>query len=239
MSVELICSCGAVFTSSRRDATRCPTCRHERTKERGRNWVAKNYTRRERTPHLSSPSVLSGSARRNIAWYDEGPPTLLWHITIALPYSSHFSKNKLLGRTRSGIYMRREARDAQATIVDIFAAELYRAGRVVVQAKLWVDIFVQKPNHYSDAVNLVDTVCDALKVATKLDDRWFSIRRLDWEVVTDDPFVYVGIGQDTDESHGICQYCKRFLPLSEFRKSTRTRDGTTGRCVECRIPKKV
>lgn len=237
--VTLLCGCGETFIGARRDAPRCPKCRHERKKERGRNWGARNYVRRDRYPDLSDPRVLSDGERQNIAWYSDGPPDLLWQITLAIPYSSHMSKNKLLGRTRSGVYMRKEAHDQQGVVMTAFADALRLSQRTVVRAKLWIDIFVQKPNHYSDAVNVVDSICDALKAATNLDDRWFSISRLDWEVVTDDPFIFIGIGQDTEENHGICQYCKRMLPFSMFRKSTTGRNGTTGRCIECRIPKKA
>lgn len=236
---DIICACGKVFTASSRKAVYCPECLHERKKAQARAYVARAYVAHDRGAHLSDPGELNERERSALNWHDTSAPNLLWHIALAIPYTSHMSKNKLLGRARSGVYMRKEARAAQDTIIEYFAAALQRHQQAVVTAKLWVDIFVQKPNHYGDAVNLVDTICDALKVATKLDDRWFSIRRLDWEIVLDDPHVFIGIGQDTDEPHGICSLCKRMLPKTMFRKS-KWKEGqanaTGGICIECRIP---
>jgi len=112
------------------------------------------------------------------------------------------------------------------------------AGRAVA-GRLWLDIFVQKPNHRGDAVNVVDLVCDAVEDATGVDDRWFSVRRLDWEVKKSDPLLYVVIGQETSEEQRICALCGRELPTTMFgphgksvgrecRNCRRTRDPIPG-----------
>ena len=238
---NVTCTCGKPFIAKTRKAIYCPECCHERKKAQARAYVAKNYVAHARGRHLSDPLILNDAERSGLAWYDIDPPSLLWRIALAIPYSGAMSKNKRLGRTRDSTYLRKEARAAQDTIIEYFAAAIHQHQQTIVTAKLWIDVFVQKPNHYGDAVNFVDTVCDALKVATGLDDRWYSIRRLDWEIVLDDPHVFIGIGQDTDEPHGICSLCKRMLPKTMFRvsKSRAAQPNVTGGvCVECRIPSK-
>lgn len=102
-----------------------------------------------------------------------------------------------------------------------------------MQNRVWLDILVQKPNQRGDAVNFVDLICDAAKSAIGIDDRWFSIRRLDWQIVKDDPKIYIGIGQEDVPAVQACSSCGRLLPFSEFHKNTRLQNGVSRNCKEC------
>ena len=81
-------------------------------------------------------------------------------------------------------------------------------------------------------------MCDAIKKAIKIDDRWFCIRRLDWEIIKTNPKLYVGVGQTSNEDVRICSYCGRILPLDRFIKDNKNRLGVRRECNECRVAKK-
>lgn len=106
-------------------------------------------------------------------------------------------------------------------------------GRRIAHRKTWVSFFVQKPNHKCDAINVVDTVCDALKKVMGLDDRWFSIGQVDWEIVREQGRIYIRVAQESDEDTLSCSHCGRVLTLDNFHKN---RSGPLGRgrvCLDC------
>jgi hypothetical protein len=107
-------------------------------------------------------------------------------------------------------------------------------GRDIKQNKLWIDLFVQKPDARGDAVNLVDLVCDALKKAAGVDDRWFSIRHLDWEIVKVNPQIFVGLGQEEVSDVQACSCCGRLLTFDAFGKRKSNKSGIGRVCYECR-----
>jgi hypothetical protein len=169
---------------------------------------------------------ISAKGKSGITWFADCEPDLKWLVRIAVPFDFAFSKNRVWTMSPKGhVFLRREADIARQHLA--FSLRSALAGQLVVQAKLWVDILVQKPNHKGDAINVVDVVCDAIKDATGLDDRWFCIRRLDWEIVKVEPKLYVGIGQEVEEDHRACSYCGRILPLHCFVSSDRA-------CYDCR-----
>ena len=100
--------------------------------------------------------------------------------------------------------------------------------------KVWLDVLVQKPNHKGDAVNVLDLVCDAIKEAIGVDDRWFAIRRLDWEIVKDNPRLVLGVSQDSDVDSQLCSYCGQIKPFAAFNRSRHSRLGVGRECVDCR-----
>lgn len=74
---------------------------------------------------------------------------------------------------------------------------------------------------------------DAVQEATGLDDRWYSVRRLDWRIVKLNPKIYVGIGQETTEDALACSYCGRVLPLESFGRNAANPLGRSRTCREC------
>lgn len=91
--------------------------------------------------------------------------------------------------------------DAQAAR-DAIGWELKNAlqGRVFQpRRKVWLDIHVQRGDMKSDPINLLDATADAVKTIIRVDDRWFAVARLDWELVRNErPFVRIQIWQDAD-----------------------------------------
>lgn len=167
------------------------------------------------------------------AWFKNPVPDLIWQERISVPFSYAASKNNIYAMRRSGqLMLRRESKELRKKICLAMKAKLY--GRKIAHNKVWIEILVQKPNHKGDAVNVVDLVCDALKDAIPVDDRWFSIRILDWHIIKEDPKLYIAIGQETDEDAQVCSYCGLIKSLDHFHKDKRSPIGVGRECNLCR-----
>lgn len=159
---------------------------------------------------------------------------LCWYNRVALPFSWSGSKNHIFTNTARGhVFMRDQARAYRAELTARIARSVDLAD--VRQNKLWIDIFVQKPNHRGDATNFVDMVCDAIKDAILLDDRWFSVRSVDWQIVKDQPMLYVGLGQESAEDLQPCSTCGRLLTFDNFGKNKAAANGIGRVCNDCRL----
>lgn len=169
----------------------------------------------------------------SIAWDSRSGPDLIWQVSIAVAFSYAASKNHIYAmRNRGHVALRRESRAIRDEVTIRLRAAL--AGRRVAHNKLWIDILVQKPDHRGDAVNVVDLVCDAIKAAVPVDDRWFCLRRVDWEIVKDDPRMYLGIGQETEQDCQVCSHCGQIRPFEDFTKRKHSRLGIDRVCRTCR-----
>ncbi|MHB0874554.1 MAG: RusA family crossover junction endodeoxyribonuclease [Anaerolineae bacterium] len=233
---DVICQrCGVVAPRTGAMQKYCRECSVIADRERKARWAEKHPKPGTYNPTARSQREgerrqrgerLSAGARRSIGWTSEDD-SQEWLVRVAMPFSYALSKNHLFTMSVVGhVFLREEARAARDELCLRLRTMLARAGRVLVPGKVWLDILVQKPNHKGDAVNVVDLVCDAVKDATGVDDRWFSIRCLDWEIVKDTPMLYVGVYQSVTEPHQACAICGRILPLTSFRKGRRE-------CAEC------
>lgn len=129
------------------------------------------------------------------------------------------------------MFLAQETKDARTALVEALKEAI--AGRRVSQNRLWIDLLVRKPDHRSDALNFIDQIADAVKEAVSLDDNWFSLRRLDWEIAKDEPVFYIGIGQESDIDLYACSYCGRLLEASAFGANKSTKSGLARTCREC------
>lgn len=182
--------------------------------------------KKKRSLQVERGIKINEMQRENISWYS--PPDPDWLLRVAIPFSYEMSKNHIWALQSKGhVYLRQESRAAREQLAWAIKKALLDHKQKIVQAKLWIDIFVQKPNHKGDAVNVVDLVCDAVKDATGLDDRWYCIRALDWQIVKENPQLFVGISQTDNEDQKVCSFCGRILPLSVFKEGRRE-------CPDCR-----
>jgi hypothetical protein len=191
------------------------------------------HGRRRKELSREAGALANQEAKQSITWYDPDAPDLLWMVRVAVPFSYAASKNHIYALRRTGhVALRRESRAKRDEIILMIRNSL--GGRRVAHNKVWIDILVQKPNHKGDAINVVDLVCDALKDALGVDDRWFCIRRLDWEVVKENPNIFIGIGQDSKLDCQVCSYCGQIKELKEFNASKYNHLGVGRECKECR-----
>lgn len=171
----------------------------------------------------------------SISWMADRPePSLAWFVRVAVPFSYRMSKNAIWSNSGRGhVFLRAEARSHRHALSASIRAAM--GDREIKQNRVWLDVLVEKPDHKGDAVNVVDLVCDAAKDAIGLDDRWFSIRRLDWSVVKKEPRLFVGLGQEAVEDVIVCGYCGRMLPVERFSKHAGNPLGRARVCQECRV----
>lgn len=216
----------------------CEPCSEQRDLERKRNWARKNppkkSTRRKaqakrKTSRVETGKAISAEVADSIGWTTPSID-LSWQARIAVDFSYGVSKNAIYTSRGGGhVALRRKSRAIKDEIT--LRMRNATAGRKIAHNKLWLDILVQKPNHRGDAINVIDLVCDGVKEAVPVDDRWFSIRSLDWEVAKNSPKIFIAIGQDTDEDAQVCSYCGRILSLEKFGKR---KDGPLGHGRECK-----
>jgi len=168
-------------------------------------------------------------------------PELAWVVKVAVPFSYKASKNAIYtSRPNSGHRaLRRAAKEWRDALTLLLSRALKDSGKHVKHNKIWLDIFVQKENHRGDAVNVVDLVCDAVKVAAGVDDRWFCIRRVDWQVVKDNPRIFVGIGQEDCEDAQVCSCCGDIKTLEHFTMKKGNAMGVDRVCRGCRSASRV
>lgn len=241
----LICAdCGRTAERRGQFQRYCRDCSQKRDRKRKLEWQRKHgrpqdpeaaKRRRERKVSAARKYGARLSKRNSqcIGWDSSEVVDLLWLVRFRFPFSFRMSKNAIWRQDDDGHVLSREKQNA---LRDKLVARMREALRsvTVVEAKIWIDVFVEKPNHKGDAINVIHFICDALKEAAGVDDRWISIKRLDWSIVKTEPQVTIGIGQDADEHHRACAYCGRILPLADFHKNTGGRHNKGRECPRCK-----
>lgn len=218
----------------------CRDCSEKRDVIRKRLHARKNpqsaeYTSKQaaiqRSRAIENGIDRSARSALGITWYED--PKLKWIARFMVPFTYAASKNHIYTCRRVGHVQLREESNSILKLI----AEQTRAistAQKVVQAKVWIDMLVQKTNHKGDAINVIELVCDGIKEGLGVDDRWFCIRRLDWQIVKTDPQIIIGIGQEVLTDRQVCSYCGRILKLSRFAKAKDKPLGVGRECKACR-----
>jgi hypothetical protein len=225
----------------------CELCSTERHITRQREWARQNGHRfrdsdkkrrqamQPRIVEAFGQAGVANSEREPIHWNAARVVNLAWAVRIAYPFSYAMSKNHIYRFSQKGhVFLRSESRAKKEGLEIVLRNALKSAGVTVRSNRVWLDIFVQKPNHKGDAINVLDLVADAAKKSLGLDDRWFSIRRLDWEITKGRGMLYLGVGQEDVPDVQACSICGRLLELSAFTKSKGSKNGVGRECLECR-----
>jgi hypothetical protein len=196
----------------------------------------KNVVKRERDGRSMGKEIGSAVSVANAQsiTFSRPNPDLIWQTRIKVPFTYAASKNHIYSLRPNGhISLRKES----SAFRDLIGFELKSALRLsasrVVHNKVWIDILVQKSNHKGDAINVVDLVCDAIKRVLPVDDRWFCIRSLDWEIVRDGGFIFIAIGQESDKDVQVCSYCGQIKTLDEFYPASGKHLGSGRECRSC------
>lgn len=133
--------------------------------------------------------------------------------TVKIPWSNKLSKNARMSFNRTHKHARpfivQQVRQLQKNLSDEF-----RNTGPWYEAKVWLDIHVEMETRKSDAINIIDTVADAVKNGIGVDDKWFSIHRLDWSINKIDPVVTITVFQDSDGHKRFCSKCNLLYPLT-------------------------
>lgn len=239
--------CGLEFTTKSATHRYCEGCSQKRSDHRRADWAKRNprpatknrdNLAKRRSSIKAFGIEINRQSASGICWISNDPPPPVWSVRFVVPFSGLMSKNAIYSTFGPGhVVLRRQSR----AVRDLIEAETRRIANevAVVQAKTWIDLLVQKPSHRSDAINVIDLVCDGIKRGLGVDDRWFSIRRLDWELVFDNPQLVIGISQSSLESQQVCSNCGTVRPFSMFGKKKGTPTGLSRVCKSCRNRKPV
>ena len=221
----------------------CEECSTRKHVERQKAWALAHHTPRVRKSDGIEAAALRAKRGAEVSATEAlsmgnayaPDPDLAWLCRVAVPFSYAASKNSIWGYGSKGhVYKRKEANSYRSALTTLIRQQITSSGVVVKQARLWIDIMVQKSDHRGDAVNVVDLVCDSIKDAIALDDRWYSIRRLDWQIIKHEPKLFVGIGQEQTEDLQPCSTCGRLLTFDHFGRNKSKQTGISRVCLECR-----
>ena len=218
----------------------CIPCSEARDLERKRKWAAKNPPKTKTRENQKAKSIAervrlqdrgriaSSKLDRGMGWPVSCDDDIYRFVRVKVPFSWGFSKNAIFSMNRKlgHVFIRKKSRDLRNNLTALIAKSV--KDERFFTGKVWLDIFVQKPDNKGDAVNVVDMVCDAVKDAIGVDDRYFSIRKLDWQIMKENPMLYVGVGQSITEDHFYCCYCGREQPLTN-------RSSQKSTCKDCRF----
>lgn len=221
--------CSAEFETVWARKVCCDGCGIARRDASAKRGIA--ATKAGKSPALQEIEMTTAQRKSSIMRAFDAPE-FEWIVTFKVKHSLDASKNRRWSNNGKGaVFLSESVRRYQDYL--IHATKRAMQGTAVCQNKVWISLFVQKPNHRSDAINVVDTVCDAIKAAIDLDDRWFCIGRLDWEIKRNDPEIFITIGQASREDMIVCSHCGDIKALDEFGLK---KGGPLGRqrvCKEC------
>ncbi|MGH6738664.1 MAG: hypothetical protein ACREDY_06475 [Bradyrhizobium sp.] len=232
--------CGALARRTAPTQRYCAVCSEKRDLVRKRLWAqehpqsaeATRPAREARGERQRETGRELNAAEKELYGQSEAPD-LAWMVRVAVPFSYAASKNHMFAMIGVGHRaLRGQSRVIRNHLRDELVVALGR--RRLVPNKVWLGIYVEKPNHKGDAVNVIDLVCDAVKEAVRVDDRWFCIRRLDWQIVKKNPRLFVDVGQEEINASHVCSYCGRIRPLSEFGLHKSSSSGKHRVCAGCR-----
>lgn len=156
----------------------------------------------------------SARSAKSILWDSNKRPDLVNVVKMRIPFTWALSKNSQFRYNVKGyVHLREEAKAAR----DQITQSLLMKDHGFVPGKVWIDICVAKPEHRGDAVNFVDAICDAVKKGINIDDRWFSLGLVDWQIVKSEPFIIISIGQEYLEPRQVCCYCGAIKTYDQFQ----------------------
>ena len=221
----------------------CVQCSEKRAEERKIRWGKANprppeskerRLARKNKARLTGELISSVNSKKSLSGNDPFIASSGWCVRFRFPYDQAVSKNHIwsLGGNGGHIYRRKSVNQYQDALA--LRTKAAMAGITVHTNKIWIELLVQKPSHKSDAVNVLDTVCDALKIGLGVDDRWFCIKQIDWEITKKDPQIYISIYQKDNFHAQACSHCGRILPLESFTKSKHNKTGRGRSCLDCR-----
>jgi len=115
---------------------------------------------------------------------------------ISFPWASALLKNKaktilVHGKFRT-IGLTHKYRAILKEYVELVGPALQGDWR---KDKIWVWIDVEKPDNRSDAINVIDGICDIIKKCIPIDDRYYSVV-CDWKIQKIDPIIKVRVEQE-------------------------------------------
>ena len=199
----------------------CGACLPEARLEFNRTYQKKHADRiaGARKKYREECDAASSREAHCVAGMPHVPP-MVEATRFRIPFFKELSKNRFLRRGwRGGVYIpddTRKAFDYSLALARDALKDFRLRGK---PGKVWVALMVQKPNMKSDAINMVDAVCDILKDALEIDDCWFSLKYVDWEIKRVNPEILVEVSVSRTTETRLCNRCWGEKDVAEFTKA--------------------
>lgn len=99
------------------------------------------------------------------------------------------------------------------------------------RAHLSIYLKVVMPRFLTDAVNYVDSIADAVRDGTGIDDKWFKFT-VDWGIDRDNPRLELTVIQAATEHYAWCPLCGNMKPEVFFYYAKERRMGECRKCTK-------
>lgn len=110
-------------------------------------------------------------------------------ISFEIPFLIELSKNKKY-LFRSSKFLNPNYKKAKE-LVGLALLRVFPKDVKIEKKKVYIKIYVYKPDNRSDVINLIEGIADGIKGPLGIDDRYFSLS-IDWEV-SNDPKILINI----------------------------------------------
>ena len=116
-------------------------------------------------------------------------------IKIEIPYMITLSKNQshrniaINKRVPTKAYTK-----ALKAIAILIKGQMNKSKVSFTEGKVWLNIMIYRPNMRGDPANFIDALCDGVKGALGVDDRYYSVN-LDWVLDKDNPRITIEVRQ--------------------------------------------
>ncbi len=115
-------------------------------------------------------------------------------VDFVATYDTYLSKNQRMRFTRRGSTYKPALSQAAEKVLHTEAVNAL-GRKKFYQNKVYLDITVYKSRTNVDAVNFIDVIADVLKVVIGVDDKFFCIKQLEWELDRKNPRIRIKIYQ--------------------------------------------
>lgn len=115
-------------------------------------------------------------------------------VNVTVGWNPKISKNSTYRVGVGKLYIDRGASSARFVMAHQLK-QVVNGVRFDTKKKVYLHIVVHKPDMRSDAVNVIDTICDVVKKVIGVDDRYFAIALCDWCIDKEHPRIEIGIAQ--------------------------------------------
>lgn len=136
----------------------CSPCAAKRRRASDLTRQTAGYAGKRDKMRAAGRELSAGASRSMLGRFQ--PVDLRWEARFSVPFSWAGSKNYMINAWAKGDNApigRRLFQESICARIDPLVK------RMVVPDKVWISIFVQKPNHTGDAINFVDVICDTIK----------------------------------------------------------------------------
>jgi len=116
-------------------------------------------------------------------------------IKVTIPYTTVLSKN--LSHYNIAINKRVPTKAYTVTLKVIgmlIRGEMNKRAVAFQKGKVWLDIMIYRPDMRADPPNFIDSICDGVKSALGIDDRFYA-GSWDWELDKKNPRIEIEVRQ--------------------------------------------